>query len=422
MIDLRPLLAAGDGVFWNQTCAEPTPLVDALLDQVAEIGDIRAFVGMTLHRRLTQDPPQQLHVVSYGGLGELRRLARSGRLEVVPAHYSALAGLFAARRLPGDVALIQVSPPDSGGWCTLGLGVDYIADALPHARAVIAEINAQMPATAGAPRIHVDSLTASIRTDRPLVQAPEPAASEVEQRIAAHVAGLVQDGDTVQIGVGALPGAILDGLTGHRDLGLHTGLIGDSVLRLFDSGALTGARKEIDTGLMITGAAFGGPELYGRIGGLPIEFRPSSYTHSPQVLGRLRSLVAVNSALEVDLNGDVGAERVGEHWVGAIGGQVDFSRAAAHGGGRSVIALRSTIRDASTIRATLAQGAPTTVAADIDHVVTEHGVADLRGRTAEQRAEQLIAIAAPEHRRELSEAWAATAAGGTSRRTKETAS
>jgi acyl-CoA hydrolase len=401
VIDLRPHVPAGSGVFWNQTCAEPTPLVDALLDQVPSIGPVRAFVGMTLNKRLTTEPPADLEVVSYGGLGELRRLSRAGRLTVVPCSYSELPELFARRELPVDVALLQVSPPDADGWCSLGLGVDYIADAVPHARVLIAEINEQMPATVGSAKLHVDSFAAVVRTDRPLVQLPEPPVGEVERRIAAHVAGLVDDGDTLQMGVGTLPAAILDALAGHQDLGLHTGLISDSALRLYQDGVLTGARKEIDRGVLVTGAAFGSPALYDAVGSLPIEFRPASYTHAPATLAQLHRLVAINSAIQIDLSGNAGAERIGGCWVGAVGGQVDFSRAAAHTGARSIIALRAAVNGRSTIVPALEQGAPTTVADDIDAVVTEYGVARIRGRTPEQRAADLIAIAAPDHREHL---------------------
>lgn len=411
MIDLRPFVTAGSGVFFNQTCAEPTPLVQALLDQVAEIGPVRAFVGLTLDRGLTEEPPAELQVVSYGGLGALRTLSRAGRLEVVPAHYSQLPGMFARHELPGDVGLIQVSEPDENGWCSLGLGVDYIADAVPHATVLIAEINAQMPATVGSDRIHLDRFAAVLHTDRPLITAPEAAASEVEREIGRHVAGLVEYGDTIQVGVGSLPGAVLDALSDHRDLGLHTGLVGDSVLRLVRAGVLTGARKEIDAGLLVTGAALGSSVLYETVPELPIEFRAASRTHDPAVLARLRTLTAINSAIEVDLVGNVGAERIGGRWVGAIGGQVDFSRAASRTGARSIIALRSTAGARSTLVPALSQGAPTTGADDIDHVVTEFGVATLRGATAQQRRSRLLAVAHPDHREQLAAATHGLAVG-----------
>jgi acyl-CoA hydrolase len=190
----------------------------------------------------------------------------------------------------------------------------------------------------------------------------------------------------------------------HTDLGMHSGMISDAVARLVDAGALTGAKKEIDTGLVVTGAALGSSGLYQRIPELLIEFRPASYTHSPAVLAQLRSFVAINSAIEVDLTGQIGAEVRHGVYVGAVGGQADFSRAAANTGARSVIALRSRSRGESTIKPVLRGGTVTTARTDVDHVVTEHGVASLRGATLAQRAQRLLAIAAPEHREELERA------------------
>jgi acyl-CoA hydrolase len=204
----------------------------------------------------------------------------------------------------------------------------------------------------------------------------------------------------VQIGVGALPTAILAGLAGHRDLGFHSGMLTAGVVRLVEQGVITGARKEIDRGLLVTGTAIGGAELYARVPGLPVEFRPASRTHDPGVLARLRRLVAINAALEVDLAGQVGAESIGGRRLGAVGGQADFSGAAARTGARSVIALRATAGGRSTIVASLS-GPVTTARGDVDVVVTEHGVAHLRGCPESDRARRLRAIAAPEHRDDL---------------------
>ncbi|HET7399097.1 MAG TPA: acetyl-CoA hydrolase/transferase C-terminal domain-containing protein [Intrasporangium sp.] len=408
MIDLSRHVSPGAGIWWSQTSAEPTPLVHALLDQVRDIGPVRAFVGLTWDRRLTRDLPPEVSVVSYGGLGELRTLARAGRLDVVPCHYGALPRLFAEGRLPSDVGLVQVSPPDADGLVSLGVGVDYIADAIEHTPVLIAEINHRMPPTRGSARIPLSRFAAVVETDRPLLEAPERPGDAVEAAIARHVAGLVDDGDTIQIGVGTLPSAVLEALSGHTDLGLHSGLMSDAVLRLVDKGVLTGARKQIDPGVLVTGAALGSTALYERVADLPALFRPASYTHSPAVLSQLTSLVSINSAIEVDLTGQVGAEVAGDTYVGAVGGQVDFSRAASRTGARSIIALRSTVKGVSTIKVALDFGAVTTARADVDHVVTEHGAAELRGVGLAERARRLIAVAAPEHREELEKAFMPT--------------
>ena len=401
MIDFGKYLTAGAGVWWGQAAAEPRPLVDALIEQSERIGPFRVFTGLSWNDQLAVSMPDAVSMVSYGGLGELRELSKSGRLDVVPCHYSALPRMFAERRLPCDVGLVQVSPPDADGMCSLGVGVDYVADAVPHTPVLIAEINAQMPATLGTARIHLDRFAATIATDRALPEDTLRAPSEADRVIAARIAELIDDGDTVQFGVGSLASAVIDAVTGHEDLGIHTGMITDGLLGLIDKGVATGACKEIDTGLAVVGTALGSAELYRRIPELPVRFLPTSYTHAPQILSHLRSLVSVNFAVEVDLSGQVGAEVSRGVYVGAVGGQVDFARAAALTGKRSIIALRATSRGASTIKTALEGGVVTTGRSDVDAVVTEYGVAHLRGISLGERARRLSAIAAPEFRDQL---------------------
>jgi acyl-CoA hydrolase len=401
VIDLGEYLTAGAGVWWGQAAAEPRPLVDALIEQSERIGPLRVFTGLSWNDQLAVSMPDDMSMVSYGGLGELREFSKSGRLDVVPCHYSALPRMFAEHRLPCDVGLVQVSPPDADGMCSLGVGVDYVADAIPHTPVLIAEINAQMPATRGTPRIPVDRFAATIVTDRALPEDAVRIPGETERVIAAQIGELVDDGDTLQVGVGSLGAAVIDALTQHEDLGFHTGMITDRLLRLIDKGVVTGKRKEIDTGLVVVGTALGSAELYRRAGDLPVRFLPTSYTHAPQVLSQLRSLISVNFAVEVDLSGQIGAEVSRGVYVGAVGGQVDFARAAALTGKRSIIAVRATSRGASTIKTTLEGGVVTTARSDVDTVVTEYGVAHLRGCSLGERARRLCAIAAPEFRDQL---------------------
>lgn len=405
MLDVADFLYPGIGVWWGQGSAEPEPLVNGVLDAVDRVGPIRAFSGLTWNERLSGDLPDGLTVLSYGGLGQLRQLSRHGLLDVVPCHYSAIPRMFAAGLLPNDLGLVQVSPPDRDGTVTLGIGVEYVADAIAHTSTLIAEINQQMPTTVGGPRLPLSRFAAVVETDRPLRETPVRPSDPIDERIADHVASMIDDGSTIQLGVGSLPSAVLDALAGHSDLGFHSGMLTDGVLALVENGVMTGKRKEIDAGVVVTGAALCSSDGYRRLPFHQVEFRPASYTHAPAVLSELRSLVSINSAIEVDLLGQVGAELARGVHIGAVGGQVDFSRAASLTGSRSIIALRSTTgsgeRVQSTIVPTLRSGVVTTARVDVDAVVTEHGVAMLTGCTVAERALRLIEVAAPEHREVL---------------------
>jgi acyl-CoA hydrolase len=401
MVEFGEVLRPGTGVWWSQAAAEPRPLVDQLLEQAGDLGPLRLFTGLSWNDQLAQAISPTDTMVSYGGLGALRELGTSDRLDVVPCHYSALPRMFAERRLPCDVGLLQVAPPDADGRCSLGIGVDYMADALEHTPVLFAEINAQMPVIPSSPRLPLSRFAATLHTDRPLQEEPRRPASDLDRIIAGHIAGLIEDGDTVQVGIGSMGAAVYDALAGHRDLGVHTGMITDGVAELIDKGVVTGARKQIDTGFAVAGTALGSSRMYRRSPRLPVRFRPTSYTHAPAVLSRLSSLVAVNFAIEVDLTGQVGAEMSRGTYLGAVGGQVDFARAAALTGKRSIVALRSTVRGRSSIKFGLDEGVVTTARADVDCVVTEHGVAHLRGQPLAERRRRLIAVAAPEFRDEL---------------------
>ncbi|QBX55931.1 acetyl-CoA hydrolase/transferase family protein [Nocardioides seonyuensis] len=404
-IDVADFLDSGQGVWWGQGAAEPELLVNQVLDAVDRVGPIRAFSGLSWNERLSESIPDKLTVISYGGLGRLSQLSRHGILDVLPCHYSAIPRLFAKGQLPNDLGLVQVSPPDAQGMVTLGIGVDYVADAIVHTRTLVAEVNHQMPTTRGGPRLPLSRFAAVIETDRPLREAPGRPSDDVDRAIANNVASIIDDGSTVQVGVGALPAAVLAALSGHRALGFHSGMITDGVLDLIEAGVITGEKKEIDPGVVVTGAALCTSDGYRRLTHHPLEFRAASYTHAPAVLSRLGSLVSVNSAIEVDLLGQVGAELARGVHIGAVGGQVDFSRAAALTGTRSIIALRSTAgkgeRTHSTIVPSLYSGVVTTARVDVDAVVTEHGVAMLTGCTVAERALRLVEVAAPEYREAL---------------------
>jgi acyl-CoA hydrolase len=407
VIALTDFVRAGDGVWWGQGAAEPTPLVDALVDAVPEIGPVHAFVGLCWNPRIAEAPPEQLTLTSYGALGDLRHLP-PGRLTVLRQPLSAIPRLFADGGIPADVGLLQGAPPDADGMCALGLGTEYAWDAVQHTRTLIAEVNAGFPGAAHGPRLPLERFAGVVRTDRAPLELPVRPPRAVDTRVAAHVAALVEDGDTIQIGIGQIPSAVLAQLTGHTDLGVHSGVVTDGIAELVVRGVVTGARKGIDDGLVVSGTAMGSAGLYRSTARPPYDFRPVSYTHSPTVLARLHRFVAINSAVEVDLTGAVNAEVRDGRVVGAIGGQADFARAAHTGHGLSVIALPATTHGRSTIVPRVAT--VSTPAAHIDVVATEHGVAHLSGCAPDERARRLISIAAPEHREDLSRSLAAVPA------------
>lgn len=407
MGDLATLIAPGAGIWWGQGGAEPS-LTLARLVEGGHLTDQSAFVGASFDRALFAALPDTVRLSSYGALNELRGRARAGALDIIPSHYSQLPALFASGRLPTDVGIVQVSPPDAEGFVSMGVGVDYMADAITHTRVMIAEINENAPRTAGGPRLPLSAFAAVVESDAPLNECPNREPDAVDRAVAANVASLIEDGSTVQIGVGALPNAVLEALSDHRELGVHSGIITDAVLGLVDRGVVTGSLKGVDAGVVVAGSVFGSRAGYAALPDHPVVLRPTTYTHSAAVLARVGSLVSVNSAIEVDLSGQVGAEVAGRSYLGAVGGQIDFSRAASTNGGRAVIALRSFVASSdggsrSTIVPRLA-GPVSTPRSDVDFVVTEHGIAEMTGASMRERAERLIAVADPGHREALGEA------------------
>lgn len=375
-IDVAPWLRPGDGVVVGNLAAEPVGLVEAAWRAAGEAGDVSVFLGMSLHDHAPL-VPAGVHVRSYGGLG---RTGRIEGLEIVPCHYSALPRLFAERLVPADVVLVQVTPPGADGRCGYAGGTDYLPDAITHARVVVGEVNAAAPRVGGE-TIALDRFDAVVHTDRPLPELrTEP--GPVERAIAGHVAALVRDGDTLQMGVGALPDAILAALAERRELGVHSGMVSDGFVDLLDSGALSRTT--------VTGQIVGTQRLYDAVDGRDdIDLRTVSHTHSAATLARVGRLVAINSAIEVDLDGNAGCESVGGRAVGAIGGQVDFLRAAAASGGVGIVAL-----PAAHVVERL-DGPVSTTRADVDVVVTEHGARRLTGLTARERRRALSEIADP---------------------------
>ena len=400
--DLRPWLRDGDTITWGQCHAEPLTLTRALVAQRHHFKRLQLVTGIASGATLLPEHGDVLRFTSYCGTGGNRALARAGLLDIVPGPYSQFAGLLRQGPLKVDVVLVQLSPADAQGRHSLGLANDYLPAALDAARVVIAEINPDVPWTFGARTLGADDIDASFPAlFAPLALAPAPP-GEVESRIARRVAALIDDGATLQVGLGGTAEATLALLTDRRDLGLHSGLVGDALVTLAESGALTNARKTIDTGTSIVGLLVGSARLSAFAHRNPaLQLRGCDYTHAADVLRRIDRLVALNSAIEVDLSGQVNAEVAAGQYVGAVGGAPDFLRAAALShGGLPIIALPATAGPRSRIVARLS-GPVTTPRCDAGLIVTEHGVADLRGLSLRQRAARMLDIAAPEHREAL---------------------
>jgi acyl-CoA hydrolase len=403
-LDLAAFARPGDTILWGNGTGEPQTLTEALVEQRSSLGGVDVFLGATFSDTLKPEHADHLRFVGIGGIGSNAPLARAGVLDVLPCHVSALPRLIESGRLPVDLVLVQVSPIGSEGRHSLGLVADYLPAAMKRARAIVAEVNDQVPYVPGE-AVDPGELSHVVHTSRPPLCVTSPPPGPVEQRIGSLVGSVIPDGAVLQLGVGSVPHAIASSLAMKRELSIHSGIVGDWLVDLVEAGAITNARKPVDSGITVTGALFGTRRLYDFVHeNAAIQLRPVSYTHSAAVLRQLSPLFAINSALEVDLTGQVNAETVGGHHVGAVGGHVDFSRAAMLSpGGRSIVALSSTARRATVTRivARLSDGVVTTPRSDADLVVTEHGIADLRGVPVRERAKRLIEVADPRFREEL---------------------
>lgn len=402
---LQALIRPGDTLWWGQATAEPLTLTRAVVQHrhaLAQGGRLRVFVGIGASDTLQPGQADAIDFFGYAAGGPHRALAQAGVLDILPSHYSHLPGLIRAGVLPADVVLLQVSPPDAQGRYSLGLVQEYLPAAIERARVVIAEVHPDVPWTHGGLHLQASDFALLIDAEHPPLDQSRSAPGPVEQAIARHVAGWVEDGATLQLGIGNLPEAVLAALHGHRDLGLHSGAVGDGIAALAEAGVLTNARKSLDTGVGIGGILMGGERLRRWAHRNPqIELRGTDYTHDPEVLAASHKLTAINAAIEVDLTGQINAEVAAGCYVGAVGGAVDFLRGAARSkGGLPIVALPATAKGKTRIVAQLS-GPVSTPRSDAGLIVTEHGVADLRGQTLSRRVRRLIDIAAPEHRADL---------------------
>ena len=399
---------SGQQLFIHGGAATPSVLLDALVARADELRD----VGM-IHIHLEGPAPHLAREVAasfrHRALfigANAREAVNDGRADYVPVFLSDIPELFTAGILPLDAVLINVSPPDSHGYCSLGTSVDAALSAIHAADTVIAQLNRSMPRTLGDSFVHVSQIDIGVEVD----QRPHPhrlgEVGDVERRIGEYVADLVPDRATIQMGIGSIPTAVALALRGKRDLGVHTELLTDPVIDLVESGALTGDAKEINRGKIVTAFLMGSQRLYDFVDNNPmIEMRPVDYTNDTSVIRRFRQMVAINSAISIDLTGQVSADSIGTRFYSGVGGQMDFMRGAALAPeGRPIIALPSLAAGGTVSRIVpvLAEGAGVvTSRAHVRTVVTEHGVAELFGRSVRERAAALIAIAHPDHREGL---------------------
>ena len=401
-------IADGHTVFVHGGAATPSALLAALAARAPEVTGVTT-VGLHLEGPCPHLEPALAGHIRHRALfigPNARDAVNEGRADYVPIFLSDIPHLFSRGILPLDAAFINVSPPDAHGFCSLGTSVDATLTAVQSARTVIAQLNSAMPRTLGDSFVHLDDIDLAVEVSQPPHEHPVAPIGEVERRIGAHVAELVPNRATLQLGIGAIPAAVGEALRDKRDLGIHTELFTDTVVDLVEAGALTGAAKEINRGKIVSAFVLGTPHLYRFIDDNPmVEMRPVDYTNDTAVIRRFRRMVAVNSAIEVDLSGQVVADSIGRRLYSGVGGQMDFIRGAALAEeGRAVIALPSTAAggSASRIVASLREGAGVvTTRAHVRTVVTEWGVAELFGRSLAERARALIAIAHPAFRDRL---------------------
>lgn len=407
------LIRSRDRVYIHQGCATPEPLIDAMVARAPELEGVEVVHMLTMGKATYTQPGLERsfrHNAFFMG-SNVRRAVDEGRADYTPIFLSEIERLFESREIPLDVVLLQTSMPDSHGYLSLGTGIDCTLTAARCARHVIAEVNSRMPRTCGDTCLHISEISAVVETSHPLFELKTPAPDDVQQRIASHVAALIDDGSVLQLGIGGIPDAVLSALGQHRDLGIHSELVSDGVIDLIQRGVINGRRKRVHPGKVLLGFVLGSQRLFDFIDdNHAFEFRPTQYVNDPFLVAQNDNMVAINSAIEVDLTGQVCSDSIGPAPYSGFGGQVDFIRGAARSrGGKPIIALSSTACNdrVSRIAPFLKQGAGVvTSRADVHYVVTEYGAAYLHGKSLRQRAEALIGIAHPAFREELYEAAA----------------
>jgi acyl-CoA hydrolase len=401
---------SGMRVYIQPGCAEPETLVEALIRRAPFVTDVEIVHMMTMGPAPYVAPEMAGHFrhnAMFIG-GNVREAINEGRADYTPIYLSEIEGLFESGAMPIDVALLELSPPDSHGFCSFGLGVDTSLTAAKCARYVVAQINDQMPRTYGDSFIHVNELDVVVDSSRPLCAMKLPLITDMHMAIARNVASLIDDGAVLQTGIGGIPDAVLPFLMDRKDLAVHSELVSDGVIALIEAGVLTGARKNFKPRKIIAGFCLGTKKMFDFVDNNPIfEFHPTAYTNDPALIARNDNMIAINSALQIDLTGQVCSDSIGTRFYSGIGGQVDFLLGAGRSkGGKPIIAISSTAKDGAVSRIVpmLSPGAGVVTSRGlVRYVVTEYGVANLHGKSIRERAKAMIEIAHPKFRAELYE-------------------
>jgi acyl-CoA hydrolase len=406
--DLSGIVRRGDMVMWGQAAAEPVPLTQALMAQRHAIGELSVFIGATWSDLLEPALADCVSFFSYCGSARNRVLSKAGLLDILPCHYSHIGAMIGSGALKIDVLMLQVAPADAHGRYSLAIACEYLAPAIRTARLIIAEVNQRAPSTCGPHALTATDIDFYLETDRTPLAAPVVKLGASELAVARNVASLIGDGVTLQCGIGALPEAILAQLGDRRDLGVHSGTIGDQVALLSEAGVITNARKSIDRGVTVGGILMGSQRIHDFAHrNSQLQLRSVDYTHSAAVLSEIDNFVAINSAVEVDLTGQINAEVAAGVYVGAVGGALDFFRAARHSANGLPIVALSSRTEGSSAKPPLSRivaalnGPVSTARSDAGIIVTEYGTADLRGLSTKHRVRRMIAIAHPDVRDEL---------------------
>jgi acyl-CoA hydrolase len=400
-------IESGHRVFVHTAVAAPQHLIAALTARAPELRGVEICHLHTEGEAPYARPEhrESFHVSAFFIGANMRGPIASGEADYVPVFLSEVPALFKRGVLPLDAALIQVSPPDAHGFCSLGVSVDATQAAVETARLVIAEINPRMPRTHGDGRVHVRDIDFGVEVESELPEMARPVLTDVERAIGANCAGLIEDGATLQMGIGAIPDAVLASLGGHQNLGIHTEMFSDGVIDLVESGVITGREKRVHPGVLVSSFLMGTRRLYDFVDDNPqVVMLGADYVNDTAVIRRNPKVTAINSAIEVDLTGQVVADSIGTRLFSGVGGQMDFIRGASLSpGGKPIIALPATTRKGgSRIVSLLQPGAGVvTTRAHVHYIVTEFGVAELYGKTLRERARRLIAVAHPDHREQL---------------------